>query len=203
MPSLALSELLGSAVYDRSGEVVGKVREVALVPQEDTNRISGLVVKTKFGDRLLNPKLISSINGGVRIGTLASEWSPYGGGEGMLLLERDLLDQQIIDVHGRKVVRVNDIDLHEEVGHEHVVLKLAAVDVGARGAIRRLLKGVVPAGGAAAHAGQDSATHDPLGVRRPDRGRSLPPHQAENFARPSGGAASCRYCRHCGRFGAG
>ncbi len=144
VPSLALSELLGSAVYDRSGEVVGKVREVALVPQEDTNRISGLVVKTKFGDRLLNPKLISSINGGVRIGTLASEWSPYGGGEGMLLLERDLLDQQIIDVHGRKVVRVNDIDLHEEVGHEHVVLKLAAVDVGARGAIRRLLKGVVP-----------------------------------------------------------
>jgi Mg/Co/Ni transporter MgtE len=62
----------------------------------------------------------------------------------MLLLGRDLLDQQIIDVHGRKVVRVNDIDIHEEAGHDHVVLKLGAVDVGARGAIRRLLKGVVP-----------------------------------------------------------
>jgi Mg/Co/Ni transporter MgtE len=63
----------------------------------------------------------------------------------MLLLERDLLDQQIIDVHGRKVVRVNDVDIHHESGHDHVVLKLSAVDVGARGAIRRLLKGVVPA----------------------------------------------------------
>ena len=77
--------------------------------------------------------------------TPASEWSPYAGGEGMLLLERDLLDQQIIDVHGRKVVRVNDIDIHEEPGHDHIVLKIGAVDVGARGAVRRLLKGVVPA----------------------------------------------------------
>jgi Mg/Co/Ni transporter MgtE len=62
----------------------------------------------------------------------------------MLLLERDLLDQQIIDVFGRKVVRVNDVDIHEETGHEHIVLKLSAVDVGARGAMRRLLRGVVP-----------------------------------------------------------
>jgi magnesium transporter len=146
MPSIALSELLGATVYDRSGSSAGKVREVTLSPQEDSASISGMVVKTRFGDRLLHPHAISSINGGVRIGTLATEWSPYGNGEGLLLLGRDLLDQQIIDVHGRKVVRVNDIDIHEEVGHEHVILKLAAVDVGARGAIRRLLKGIVPAG---------------------------------------------------------
>ncbi len=146
MPSIALSELLGASVLDSSGFSAGKVREVAISPQEDSASISGMVVKTRFGDRLLSPNAISSINGGVRIGTLATEWSPYGNGEGLLLLGRDLLDQQIIDVHGRKVVRVNDIDIHEEVGHEHVILKLAAVDVGARGAIRRLLKGIVPAG---------------------------------------------------------
>jgi CBS domain-containing protein/sporulation protein YlmC with PRC-barrel domain len=146
MPSIALSELLGATVYDRTGTSAGKVREVTVSPQEDATRISGVVVKTRFGDRLLNPRLISSINGGVRIGTPATEWSPYGNGEGLLLLGRDLLDQQIIDVHGRKVVRVNDIDIHEEVGHEHVVLKLAAVDVGARGAVRRLLRGLVPSG---------------------------------------------------------
>lgn len=145
MPSLALSELLGTAVYDPSGTTpVGKVREVAMVPQENENRISGLVVRTKSGNRLLATQDLTSINGGVRSGVTASDWIPYVGGEGMLLLERDLLDQQIIDVHGRKVVRVNDIDIHEETGHDHVVLKLSAVDVGPRGAIRRLLKGVVP-----------------------------------------------------------
>jgi magnesium transporter len=146
MPSLALSELIGALVYDPSGtSAIGKVREVALVPQEDPNRISGFVVKTRQGERLLAIKSVESVNGGVRADTPASDWTPYASGEGMLLLERDLLDQQIIDVHGRKVVRVNDIDIHEELGHDHIVLKLSAVDVGARGAMRRLLRGVVPA----------------------------------------------------------
>ncbi len=145
MPSLALSELIGASVYDPSGTTpVGKVREVALVPQEDPNRISGFVVKTRQGERLLAIRSVESVNGGVRADTLAADWTAYSGGEGMLLLERDLLDQQIIDVYGRKVVRVNDVDIHQEFGHEHIVLKLSAVDVGARGAIRRLLRGVVP-----------------------------------------------------------
>src|SRR5271166_1820878 len=145
MPSLALSELIGAPVYDPSGtSPVGKVREVALVPQEDPNRISGFVVKTRQGERLLAIKSVESVNGGVRADSLAADWTPYASGEGMLLLERDLLDQQIIDVYGRKVVRVNDVDIHEELGHDHIVLKLAAVDVGARGAMRRLLRGVVP-----------------------------------------------------------
>ena len=146
MPSLALSELIGAPVYDPSGtSPVGKVREVALVPQEDPNRIAGFVVKTLQGERLLTMKSVSGVNGGVRAHNMATDWTPYVSGEGMLLLERDLLDQQIIDVHGRKVVRVNDVDIHEEIGDHHITLKLSAVDVGARGAIRRLLKGVVPA----------------------------------------------------------
>jgi len=145
MPSLALSELIGAPVYDPSGtSPVGKVREVALLPQEDPNRVAGFIVKTRAGVRLLAIGSVEHVNGGVRADTLAADWTPYASGEGMLLLERDLLDQQIIDVFGRKVVRVNDVDIHEEVGHEHIVLKLAAVDVGARGAMRRLLKGVVP-----------------------------------------------------------
>jgi sporulation protein YlmC with PRC-barrel domain/CBS domain-containing protein len=145
MPSLALSELIGAPVYDPSGtSPVGKVREVALVPQEDPNRVAGFIVKTRQGERLLGIKSVEHVNGGVRADTLASDWASYASGEGMLLLERDLLDQQIIDVFGRKVVRVNDVDIHEESGHEHIVLKLSAVDVGARGAVRRLLRGVVP-----------------------------------------------------------
>jgi CBS domain-containing protein len=65
--------------------------------------------------------------------------------EGLLLLSRDLLDQQVIDVHGRKVVRVNDVDFHRDTAQGRPLLKVEGVDVGARGAIRRLLKGVVPA----------------------------------------------------------
>jgi flagellar motility protein MotE (MotC chaperone)/sporulation protein YlmC with PRC-barrel domain len=145
MPSLALSELIGAVVTDNTGARAGKVREVALGPQENYTQVSGFVVKTRYGNRLVPVKAVSLIDNGLRVATPAAEWSPYGGGEGLLLLERDLLDQQIIDVHGRKVVRVNDVDIHEESGNGSIALKIAAVDVGARGAVRRLLKGVLPA----------------------------------------------------------
>jgi len=144
MPSLALSELIGASVLDNTGTRAGKVREVALAPQEDSSQVTSFVIKTRHGNRVVPAKAISLIDNELRIATAAAEWSPYGGGEGLLLLERDLLDQQIIDVHGRKVVRVNDVDIHEDRSNGHIVLKIGAVDVGARGAVRRLLKGLIP-----------------------------------------------------------
>lgn len=121
------------------------MREVALVPQEDTAHVSGFVVRTPQGDRLLSVKSVKSINGSIRATVGPADWHDYSSSEGMLLLERDLLDQQIIDVHGRKVVRVNDVHIHEVTAADGTLTyRLAAVDVGARGAIRRLLKNVVP-----------------------------------------------------------
>jgi CBS domain-containing protein/sporulation protein YlmC with PRC-barrel domain len=74
----------------------------------------------------------------------AGEWPTVNTLEDFFLLERDLLDQQIIDVHGRKVVRVNDVDLRSEEANGAFELKIAEVDIGLRGAVRRVLKGVVP-----------------------------------------------------------
>jgi sporulation protein YlmC with PRC-barrel domain/CBS domain-containing protein len=146
MSALALTELLGAPVLDSAGRNCGRVREVALVPQEDRVRISVLIVKTKTGDRALPLQSVTSINAGVRASTAYADWSSINATEGLFLLERDLLDQQVIDVHGRKVVRVNDVDLQQESVGNRSVLKVSSVDVGARGAIRRLLKGVVPLG---------------------------------------------------------
>ncbi len=125
----------------------GRVREIAMCPQEDPVHVSGVIVKTGQGERVLPPKLLQGLEkNGLLAAVPAGEWQAFSGGEGFLLLSRDLLDQQIIDVHGRKVVRVNDVDLIEDRHNAHLELKLASVDVGARGAIRRLLKGLVPAG---------------------------------------------------------
>jgi magnesium transporter len=148
MPTVALSELLGATVYDPSGAASGRVREVTLAPQEDRSRITSLIVKTKAGNRILPFAAVSQINGGVRALTSAAEWSAANGTEGLFLLERDLLDQQVIDINGRKVVRVNDVDLQLDsqkiAGQAHPVLRVHSVDVGARGAVRRLLRGVAP-----------------------------------------------------------
>jgi CBS domain-containing protein/sporulation protein YlmC with PRC-barrel domain len=147
MTTLALSELLGATVYDPSG-AAGRVREVALAPQEDRSRIASLIVKTKSGNRVLPFASVASINGGIRAATGAGEWATVNGTEGLFLLERDLLDQQVIDINGRKVVRVNDVELQveaqREAGKAAPVLRVQSVDVGARGAVRRLLRGVAP-----------------------------------------------------------
>src|SRR4051812_8912624 len=109
--NLALSELLGAPVTDPSGTVSGRVRELALSPQEDAVKISLLVVKTRHGERALVPDQIARINSDVRSRVSAAEWHPFAGPEGYFLLDRDLLDQQIIDINGRKVVRVNDVEI--------------------------------------------------------------------------------------------
>src|SRR5215469_12902377 len=147
---IALSSILGAPVYDDSGSLAGHVREVALSPQDDPARISDFVVKTSEGDRLLPAKSVRSLEpNSVRSATLrvtgkAADWPPLVSSGGMLLLERDLLDQQIIDVSGRKVVRVNDVDLRPEPVNGSVKLKIGRVDVGLRGAVRRLLRGLAP-----------------------------------------------------------
>src|SRR5215472_15017760 len=145
MPEVALSTILGAPVYDGSGELAGHVREVALSPRDDAAHLSDFIVKTSEGDRMLSAKALSGLDGRrLRAKSKATEWPPLVSSEGMLLLERDLLDQQIIDVKGRKVVRVNDVDLRAEPSNGSVKVKIGQVDVGLRGAIRRLLKGLAP-----------------------------------------------------------
>jgi magnesium transporter len=145
MSLVALSELLGATVRDATGSVRGRVREVAIAPQDHPTRIAFLVVRTPEGERVLTPTAVKAAAGtSVRTSDDASAWLRYSPSDGVLLLKRDLLDQQIIDVHGRKVVRVNDVEIECTPVNGHLLLDVVAVDVGARGAIRRLSKGVVP-----------------------------------------------------------
>ena len=145
MSLVALSELLGASVRDASGTVRGRVREIAVAPQDHPTRIAYLIVKTSDGERVLPSTAVKSCGATVRAATDASAWDRHTPSDGVLLLKRDLLDQQIIDVHGRKVVRVNDVELESTPVNNHLLLSVVSVNVGARGAIRRLCKGVVPA----------------------------------------------------------
>ena len=144
MSLVALSELLGATVRDATGTVRGRVREIAVAPQDHPTRISFLIVRTSDGERILPVDALKTAGVTVRAHTEVSDWEQYTPSDGVLLLKRDLLDQQIIDVHGRKVVRVNDVELDATPLNSHLILNVTSVDVGARGAIRRLAKGLVP-----------------------------------------------------------
>src|SRR6185312_7247699 len=123
MTTFALTELLGRPVVDAAGTPSGHLRELVLAPQEDRARVSSFIVRTKSGDRLLPFQGITAVNSGLHTSTNSSEWKAPDGTEGFLL-GRDLLDQQVIDVHGRKVVRVNDVDLHQDLVDHQVVLRV-------------------------------------------------------------------------------
>jgi len=141
-PSLAL--LLGTPVTEPRGSIFGRLKDIAVATGADAGRIAGLVLKTKKGLELVPATEVMGTPSGVLELRSTDALRPLRGDENFILLKQDLLDQQIIDVHGRKVVRVNDVDLQWFSRDEKQDLRVREVEVGLRGAVRRLLLGVLP-----------------------------------------------------------
>lgn len=136
-------------MLDARGQTVGHIREFAVSPMEDSGHVRGVLVRLQGSGRSTKHSLVPisaiQLSEAGRMQLMEDVFSlQVLEGDEFLLLERDLLDQQIIDVHGHKVVRVNDVDLVWEREHDGVgvQLRIAEVEVGVRGAIRRLLKGL-------------------------------------------------------------
>jgi magnesium transporter len=129
------SEIIRKAVLDPKGEELGRVRDIEIVKGDPLPKVSSLVIEKRkkfhklFWDdlNLFNKKIISSK-------VYQEGLQPYEFDENDLLVVRDILDKQIIDANGAKVVRVNDIKLE---GYDGSAV-LIAVDVGMRGILRRL-----------------------------------------------------------------
>ncbi|GAB4483940.1 MAG: CBS domain-containing protein [Thermodesulfovibrionales bacterium] len=129
------SEIIRKPVLDPRGEEIGRVHDLVIVKGEPLPKVSALLLSRKkklfclpWSDiGIFNKKIISS-------NVFSESVKPYTKSEEDLLVVRDLLDKQIVDVNGAKVVRVNDIKL-EGVESEAT---LVAVDVGVRGLMRRL-----------------------------------------------------------------
>jgi CBS domain-containing protein len=135
-----LSEVLGLPVLDAAGARLGRVDDLRV----DSHRavVDGLVVRGRDETRTVPWSSVASFAPEHRRIGLAEGpiGEPARGADGeTLCLKRDVLDRQIIDTQGRKVVRVNDIAL-ESAGD---LLQLKRVEVGLAGAVRRLLAGVI------------------------------------------------------------
>lgn len=143
---LFATELLGAATYDTAGHYVGRVREFFLEPADQPNRIAYfLISRGRFQPLVARHDQVSQVAPGrVELSVTERALAAYQPNEAWLAVQKDLLDQQIIDTSGRKVVRVNDVDLAEFRSNGNVELRIAQVDVGLPGAVRRLLQGVAP-----------------------------------------------------------
>jgi magnesium transporter len=140
---LFLTELLGLPVYDLKGRRIGRVRDSAVLPLVDPFRVDRFLIGAGSAWLTVRHDQCQSISlDGIR---LSDELlTPYHDDEYMLRISRDLLDQQIIDVNGRKVVRVNDVTFEIRRENDHDILRVLEVDVGIRSIFRRLCQNVLP-----------------------------------------------------------
>jgi magnesium transporter len=143
---LYATELMGSKTYDDQGHYVGRVREFFVDPSDAPNRVSHyLLSRGRYQPLLAKHDQVASVAPGrVELNVSERALELYKPDEARLAVSKDLMDQQIIDTRGRKVVRVNDVDLTEQRSNGSVELRLTQVDVGLPGAVRRLLQGVAP-----------------------------------------------------------
>ena len=129
------SEITKKPVLDPKGEEIGRVRDFVVVKGEQLPKVSALVLERRKKSfrlpwkelNIFNKRIISSK-------VYGDDLQSYETGDEDLLIVRDILDKQIVDVNGARVVRVNDVKL-EGLNTNAV---LVAVDVGARGIMRRL-----------------------------------------------------------------
>jgi magnesium transporter len=143
---LHATEVLGAETYDAAGNYVGRVRELFIEPADQPGRVSRILLgRGKYQPLVARHDQIAFVAPGtIRLNVNERALEFYEPNEGWLGVRKDLLDQQIIDTSGRKVVRVNDIDLAEQRTNGTVELRVTQVDVGLTGAVGRLLQGVAP-----------------------------------------------------------
>jgi len=141
---VSLTALLGTPVTDSQGHLRGRLKDIAVGTGADAGKVAGLVLKTRAGLCIVPSHEVMETPAGTLELRTPGALVPLKDEGNYLYLAQDLVDRQIIDVKGRKVVRVNDVDL-EWMGHGSVhLLRVAEVEVGLRGAMRRVFKGLMP-----------------------------------------------------------
>ena len=205
---LYLSHAIGRPVLDATGEPLGKVDDLIVAVGNRYPPVTGLVVATDRRRIFLPWSQVARFDAsGALLSGDTIDITRFQQRSDEILLRADLLDKQIVDIDGRRVVRVNDLRLDDVEGKLHLV----AVDVGTAGLLRRLgVEGPVPddraqpapADARALHRlggrrpGRDQHRLDPAAraARRPDRARTRPiwPRSSTSSRRATGRASSPR-----------
>jgi magnesium transporter len=134
---LFFSSLLGQPVLDATGQRIGRVADLVAATGEPYPPIESLVLAARRGaQRQLAWSAVASFDGGaIRLKAGARpEPVPESAPPDRLRLAVEILDRQIVDVEDAKLVRVNDLHFLDVKGQ----LRIAHVDVGFRGLIRRM-----------------------------------------------------------------
>jgi magnesium transporter len=145
----ALTEFLDKPIRDPNGDAVARLQDLVVrVPRSGDGKVAtvdlyppviGLVARLKgprgSRDVFIPWERVKHLDtNGAELASPAVNLQRFAKREGEIVLRGGLFDRQVVDVEGRRVVRINDLDLAERGG----VWRLIAVDVGVSGLMRRM-----------------------------------------------------------------
>ena len=133
---LYLTQVLGRPILDLEGERVATLKDLIVrLGEGDHPPVAGFVARYRRRDFFLPRWRISHFGeNGVRLNSDILDLRPFVRRAGEVLLARDVLDKQLIDVDGKRVVRVNDVQIIEAANEWRVT----GADVSLIGLWRRL-----------------------------------------------------------------
>ncbi|OGW29075.1 MAG: magnesium transporter MgtE [Nitrospirae bacterium GWC2_57_13] len=130
-----ISEVLNKPVLDQTGDEIGRLKDIVVGPGEPFPSVLTLLAVSGRETYVLPWDRINIFNRRViSVAAYLKDLKPAAAQATDILLSRDFLDKQIVDINGAKLVRVNDLKLGEVKGK----LCLVAADMGLRGILRRL-----------------------------------------------------------------
>ncbi len=134
---LYLSQILGRPILDFRNEKIASISDILVkYGSEEYPPVIGLVARLRRRNFFISRRNISDLNiQGAKMSSAMLDLTPFERREGEVLLGKDVLDNQLIDVDGKRVVRVNDVQLID-TGESW---RVAGADVSLQGFVRRLM----------------------------------------------------------------
>ncbi|HMQ03227.1 MAG TPA: CBS domain-containing protein [Pyrinomonadaceae bacterium] len=134
---LYLSQILGRPIVDSRDEKIASISDVLVsYGSEDYPPLTGLVARFRRRNFFVPRENVLELTiQGAKLTTAKLDLAPFSRRDGEVLLGKDVLDNQLIDVDGKRVVRVNDVQLIDTGD----VWRVSGADVSLRGFVRRLM----------------------------------------------------------------
>ncbi len=134
---LYLSQILGRPIFDAEGEKIAVIKDMIVrYGEADYPPMVGLVARYRRRNFFMSRVRIASLSEtGAKMNSEIINLKPFTRRTNEVLLAKDVLDNQLIDVDGKRVVRVNDVQIIE-VGGEW---RVSGADVSLQGFLRRLM----------------------------------------------------------------
>jgi CBS domain-containing protein len=134
---LHLSLVVGGDLLDRSGEKLGRVDDLIVrLGEDEYPPVTGVLATVAKRQVFVPADAVAEIaHGQVKLGVVRLDLQPFRRRPQEVLLKKDVLDRQLINVEGARLVRSNEIELARIGGWYRTV----GVDVGLRGLLRRLV----------------------------------------------------------------